>query len=87
MLFGDFPESQSKDFKEVVDEEESTVDYGYSSDSDLEDDEDTTVAAESGIRPSDSIEALVEDEVAPGDHEEGVKKGKVVKIPDVAFVT
>ena len=87
MLFGDFTESQSKDFKEAVDEEESTVDYGYSSDSDLEDDEDVIVAAESRIRLPDPIGALVEDEVAPVDHKEGIKRGKVVRIPDVAFVT
>ena len=87
MLFGDFAESQSKDFKEAVDEEGSTVDYGYSSDSDLEDDEDMTVPAESRIHLPDPIGALVEDEVAPEDHDEGVKRGKVVKIPDVAFVT
>ena len=87
MLFGDFAESQSKDFKEAVNEEESTVDYGYSSDSDLEDDEDVIVAAESRIRLPDPIGALVEDEVAPEDHKEGIKRGKVVKIPDVAFVT
>ena len=87
MLFGDFAESQSKDFKEAVDEEESTVDYGYLSDSDLEDDEDVTVPAESRVHPLDSIGARAEDEVVPEDYEEGVKNGKVVRIPDVAFVT
>ena len=87
MLFGDFAESQPKDFKEAVDEEESTVDYGYLSDSDLEDDEDVTVPAESRVHPPVPIGARAEGEVAPEDYEEGVKKGKVVKIPDVAFVT
>jgi hypothetical protein len=40
VLFGNFSESQSKDFKEAVNEEESADDYGYLSDSDLEEDED-----------------------------------------------
>ncbi|KAF9790973.1 hypothetical protein BJ322DRAFT_1039080 [Thelephora terrestris] len=40
LLFGNFAESQSKDFKEAIDEVEFGEDYGYLSDSDLEDDED-----------------------------------------------
>ena len=41
VLFGNFAEAQSKDFnKEAIDEGESAEDYGYSSDSDLEDDDD-----------------------------------------------
>src|ERR1700729_2929701 len=41
VLFGDFAESQSKDFdEETVDEEGSAEDYEYLSDSDLEDFED-----------------------------------------------
>ena len=38
--FGDFAESQPKDFTDLIDEEESTGDYGDFSDGDLEDDED-----------------------------------------------
>ena len=87
MLFRDFAESQSKDFKEAIDEEEFAEDYGYSSDSNLEDDEDTKVAPEPMDHPLEPIEAVVKDEIAPEGYKEGVEKGKVVKIPDIAFVT
>ena len=42
MLFGDFAEARVTDWEEVVDEEERGEDFGYLSDSDLEDDEDET---------------------------------------------
>ena len=79
MLFGNFTESQFRNFNEVIDEEEIAEDYGYSSDSDLEDDEDgkaTPVAV-----PDKGKQTLCEE------HEDRVEKGKVAKIPDVAFVT
>ena len=81
MLFGNFAESQSRDFtKEANDEEqESAEDYGYLSDSDLEDDEDGKVA--SVAIPGEDKKILCED------HEERVEKGKIVKIPDMAYVT
>ena len=79
VLFGNFAESQSKDFKEGIDEEESAEDYGYLSDSDLEDDEDERVP--SVVVPSEDKKILCEE------YEERVEKGKFVKIPDVAFVT
>jgi len=81
VLFGNFAESQLKDFtKEAIDEvDESAEDYGYLSDSDLEDDEDEKVA---------SVAIPGEDKKIPCEqHEERVEKGKVVKIPDVAYVT
>ena len=81
MLFGNFAESQLKDFtKEAIDEvDESAEDYGYLSDSDLEDDEDEKVA---------SVTVLDEDKNIPCEqHEERVEKGKIVKIPDMAYVT
>ena len=86
MLFGDFTESQSRGFNEAIDEDESTEDYGYSSDSDLEDDEEEKDLAEarSGIQPRSPFGA---GDVAAEDYEERVEKGKVVKIPDIAFVT
>ena len=95
VLFGNFAESQSKDFnEEAIDEGESAEDYGYFSDSDLEDDEDEKVASfkqkakSKGHHPFDPF-------AVPGEnkrlfcegHEEYVGKGKVVKIPDMAFVT
>ena len=93
VLFGNFVESQSKDFKETIDEEEYAEDYGYVSDSDLEDDEDEKVAsfnhtAKSKVHPSDPFVIPGEDEkIICEEHEECIDKGKVVKIPDMAFVT
>jgi len=92
VLFGNFLESQSKDFKEAIDEEESAEDYGYLSDSDLEDDEDEKVAffkhtTKSKFRSFDPFAIPGEDKKICEEHEEHVDKGKVVKIPDMAFVT
>jgi len=80
VLFGDFAEAQSKDFnKETIDEEESAEDYGYLSDSDLEDDDDKGVPP--AVVPPQERKILCEE------HEERIEKGKIVKIPDMAFVT
>ena len=94
VLFGNFAESQSKDFsKEEIDEEESAEDYGYLSDSDLEDDEDdrvTTFKSKSKVKanPVDSFAMVSEDsKILPEEHKEHIEKGKVIKIPDMAFVT
>jgi hypothetical protein len=80
VLFGNFAESQSKDFnEEAIDEEESAEDYGYSSDSDLEDDGDGRVSP---------VAVPHEDREMPcEEHEERIEKGKIVKIPDMALVT
>jgi len=128
VLFGAFAESQSKDFdKETVEEEGSVEEYGYLSDSDLEDSDDERDAlskpkikpkahpflrfSRRWIRKSASksdggktkfgregdkrkreeclpVPTPSEDEetVCEG-HEEHAGKGKVVKIPDMAFVT
>jgi len=94
VLFGNFAESQSKDFnKEPIDDEESAEDYGYLSDSDLEDDEDERVAlfkdaSKPKVRDLDPFGIPGEDrKVFCEEHGERVEKGKVVKIPDMAFVT
>ena len=80
VLFGNFTESQLRDLdKDVIDEAEYAEDYGYLSDSDLEDDEDGKVA--SVPIPSEDKNTLCEE------YEERVEKGKIVKIPDMAFVT
>ena len=79
MLFGNFAESQLKDFNEAVDKRECAEDYGYLSDSDLEDDDDEKVP--SVASPSEDNKILFEA------HEEHTEKGKIVKIPDIAFVT
>ena len=91
MLFGGFAESRSKDFKDLIDEEEYAEDYGYVSDSDLEDDWD----GQAPIQPQANPEAHLpdppatsgEDKILHEEYEERVENGKVVKIPDVAFVT
>jgi len=93
VLFGDFAESQSKDFKEEIDEDDSAEDYGYLSDSDLEDDEDEKVASSKHTRkpkvyPFDPFGASGEArKITCDEHEECAAKGKVAKIPDMAFVT
>ena len=92
MLFGNFAESQSKNFRDAVDEEDSAEDYGYMSDSDLEDDGDETISfgynVKSGINhPSDPFAVPGEDPITCEDYEERIERGKVVKIPDIAFVT
>ena len=87
MLSGDFAESQSEDSNEAIDEEESAEDYGYMSDSDLEDSGDGKVSkptAKSKVHP---LELYGKDKIVCEGHEENVEKGKVVKILDMAFVT
>jgi len=80
VLFGDFAEAQSKDFnKETIDEEESAEDYGYLSDSDLEDDDDMRVPPVAASPQERKVPCEV--------HKERIEKGKIVKIPDMAFVT
>jgi len=93
VLFGTFAESQSKDFKEEIDDEGSAEDYGYLSDSDLEDDEDEKVTSfkhtsKPKVYPFNPFGAPGGDRKTPcEEHEECTEKGKVVKIPDMAFVT
>jgi len=93
VLFGNFTESQSRDFREAIDEEDSAEDYGYLSDSDLEDDEDEKIASfkrQTGTtaHPLGPFAVPGEDRKIPSEeNEEHIEKGKVVKIPDMAFVT
>jgi len=93
VLFGNFAESQSRDFsKEEIDEEESTEVYGYSSDSDLEDDEDEKIASfkntnKSMVHTFDPFAISGEGKSFCEEHEERVENGKLVKVPDIAFVT
>ena len=91
VLFGNFSESQSKDFKEPIDEGDSAECYGYLSDSDLEDDEDEKPAFKhankSEVHSFDPFPAPSEGNDFYEKNKEHVGKGKVVKIPDMAFVT
>ena len=90
MLFGGFAESQLEDFKgAATDVEEIAEGYGYLSDSDLEDDggeksSSSKRTAKSKTRPFDLSE---KDKIVCETHVEHVEKGKVIKIPDIAFVT
>ena len=80
VFFGGFAEAQSRDFDEVaIDEEEIAKDYGYSSDSDLEEDDDGSVSPVAV--PPEEKKRLCEE------YEERIEKGKIVKIPDMALVT
>ena len=90
MLFGNFSESQSKDFEEIIDGEELAENYGYSSDSDLEEDEGLSSSKDTPkpkVHPSDPPAIPGKDRAAYEERGEHVDKGKVVKIPDMAFVT
>ncbi|KAF9785405.1 hypothetical protein BJ322DRAFT_828370 [Thelephora terrestris] len=89
LLFGDFAESQSKEFEEAIDEDGSTEDYEYLSDSDLEDDEDEKILSgmESTPHTLDAPASVGEEKAVPEDYRERIEKGKVVKIPDIAFLT
>ena len=92
MLFGNFAESRSRSFKEELDEDDCAEGYGYLSDSDIEDDEDEKLPSvkyrtKSGAHQSDPFEIASEDSIPCEKHEESVEKGKVVRIPDIAFVT
>jgi hypothetical protein len=100
VLFGDFAEARSRNFQEAINEEELAEDYGYLSDSDLEDEDD-----ELSIPRSATTKDVTKDTIQPGvglpsspatsnenervyeDYEECIEQGKVVKIPDMAFVT
>ena len=88
MLFGDFAESQSKDFNEPIDEE-SIEDYDYASDSDLEDGEDDKALLPDPTSASKThpLDLSGEDKILCEGHKERVETGKVVRIPDTAFLT
>lgn len=87
MLFGNFSESQSKNFRETIDEGDYAEDYGYSSDSDLETDEDESVrienTANAGVQQWGGYESSGGNTTVG----EGITTGKVVKVTDMAFVT
>ena len=96
MLFGDFAEARSRNFEEAIDEEEFAENYGYSSDSDLEveEDEEDVLRALQDFAAEDATRSEVQDpaisngdQIVYEDYQECVEQGKVVKIPDVAFVT
>ena len=81
----------------MIDGDEFAEDYGYSSDSDLEDVGDglripQSVVAKDATQPEvqdpiDSPAISSEGNIVCEDHKECADQGKVVKIPDVAYVT
>lgn len=97
VLSGTFLEAESKDFSQPVDESECAEDYGYYSDSDLEDDDHVANAEETSKKavplrghPFDPFcFPLDENKPAPsyGEHKERIETGKIIKIQDVALVT
>ena len=96
VLFGQFGEAESKDFSEPLKDTESADDYGYYSDSDLEGDEDPgskeapkqNSPTEGNISDPFRFSPVGEILVPPhGKYEEDLKKGKVIKIQDMAFIT
>lgn len=82
VLSGPFSESEIKDFSDVVDNGEFAEDYGYSSDSDLEDDRDFESPA-----PPPCLSQPPKQDPLYGEYKEHVRTGKVIRIQDVAFIT
>ena len=92
MLFGDFTEARSRNFREEINKEELVEDYGYLSDSDLEDEEVESsipqkVVAKDVIQSGVGLSSLPAISNENEDYEERIEQGKVVKIPDMAFLT
>ena len=82
VLFGTFAEAKSRDFSED-DGNEFAEDYGYSSDSDLEEDRDFETP--SSVEGQDTTPR--QREVPNDEYEENTQSGKVIKVQDVAFIT
>lgn len=98
VLSGEYAESEQKDFSEPIDENEPAENYGYCSDSDLENDEDIVNTAGKPLKKatllkSSPIEPLpppTNDKKSPliyGEWDDSSSKGMVIKIRDVAFIT
>ena len=95
VLFCKFAEAELKDLNSDFANEEPAEDYGYYSDSDLEEDED----GEDGEEPDPVYDVSRTGPTTPGPHSPGgggayhanhtelTNKGKVVSIPDIAFGT
>ena len=97
VLSGTFAEAESKDFSEAIDDSEIAEDYGYYSDSDLEDDgrivdaaePPETVAPPRG-RPSDPSSSSPRNDNSARAYDELRKRsqqGKIIKVQDVSFIT
>ena len=86
VLSGTFAEAEAKDFSQPLDESECAEDYGYHSDSDLEEDaaEGKKGAPLRGHPFDPFCFPLGEDTTT---REEWVGTGRIIKIQDVAFIT
>ena len=82
MFSGEFSESGTQDFEEIIDDGEFAEDYGYSSDSDLEEDWDFETPA-----PPPAKRQPLQSAAIYGEYKENVRMGKVIRIRDVAFIT
>jgi hypothetical protein len=82
VLSGPFLESEIKDLSETADDGEFAEDYGYLSDSDLEEDWDFESPA-----PPDFPTRPRQQGATYCKYKEHVRMGRVIKIQDVAFVT
>jgi hypothetical protein len=83
---GSFVETEFKDFSEAIDDSEVAQDYGYHSDSDLEDG-DIHLATSKGLRKTTAPRMDNKSLHPHGEYREHPQGGKVVKIQDVAFIT
>ena len=84
MLFGTFAEAEAKDFSEPC-EDGFAEDYGYSSDSDLEEDSDFE-GREPVATPVTGVPFLKTVPTIVG-YQENTQTGKVIKVQDIAFIT
>ena len=97
VLSGTFAEAESKDFSEAIDDSEITEDYGYYSDSDLEDDDHVVDSAEPPEtvacpreQPLDPSSSSPRNDNSPRAYDELRKcsrQGKIIKVQDVSFIT
>jgi len=94
LLFGNFSEAELKNFDGSIGRDESAAeDYGYYSDSDLGDEEDekprqsARTCDEPSAGPFRRPQPLVGENPRHENLPEPANKGKIVRIPDMAFVT
>lgn len=86
VLSGTFAEAEAKDFWQPLDESECAEDYGYHSDSDLEE---GAAEGKKGApmrgHPFDPLCLPLGKDTTT--HKERVATGRIIKIQDVAFIT
>jgi len=83
VLFGTFVEAEIRDFSETV-SDELAEDYGYSSDSDLEEDWDLENPRPAGVPTAGGPRKK---KSSYGQYTESTLAGKIIKVQDIAFIT